>query len=317
MKTMPFERSPVDVTISEGLSIGARYWAGSWDRWVLAVVAVGLANGLVAWLFPSAAIDDATMQTMLQSGTADASIVPSLLAGPLAVTVVGLVADWFLTANAIAGLRGREVTLSWVVRAGVRTLVVILAVSMLLTVLLMLVTVLGPIGLVLVVGLVPLVVYIAVRFAFWELALFDGAGVEGSLRRSWALTDGAALRVFGWALALMALSLLLSMLSTGLAVLLPSLGIATSALGGLASTAFQAYAVIVTAILYESQQLRSAAGPRASWSDPAGRDPRAARPVATPPPGWGKPVDPDATDAPSPPPPSPPPPPPPADVRRG
>jgi hypothetical protein len=236
---------------------------------------------------------------------------PTLLAGPLAVSIVTVVADWFLTANAIAGLRGREVTLSWVLRAGLRTLVVILAVSLLLTLFLMLFLVLGPIGVVLVFGLVPLVIYIAVRLAFWELALFDGAGVEGSLRRSWALTDGAALRVFGWALALMALSLLLSLATTVVAVVLPGLGIATSALGGLASTAFQAYAVIVTAILYESQQLRAAAGPRSSWGGPTGQDPWAGRPVATPPPGWGRPVDPEAPADPEAPPLSPPPPPPP------
>jgi hypothetical protein len=313
MRTMPFQRSPVDVTIGEGLAIGARYWAGSWDRWLLAVIAVGLANGLVAWLFPTAAVDDATMNAMLGSGTADATMVPSLLAGPIAAAIVGLVADWFLTANAIAGLRGREVTLPWVLAAGLRTLVVLFAVSLLLTVLLLLLLVLGPIGLIVTLGLVPAALYAAVRLAFWELALFDGAGVETSLRRSWSLTDGAVLRVFGWALALMGLSLLLSLLATGLGVLLPGLGIATATLGALVSTAFQAYAVIVTAILYESQQLRVASGPGASWGGRGTRDPWAGPPAATPPPGWGRPADPDRPVDPD----APPPPPPPHDPGRG
>jgi hypothetical protein len=179
---------------------------------------------------------------------------------------------------------------------------VLLAVSLLLTVLLLLLLVLGPIGVVAALGLVPAAIYVAVRLAFWQLALFDGAGVEESLRRSWSLTDGAALRVLGWALTLMALSFLLSLLSTGFAVLLPSLGAATSALGGLASTAFSAYAVIVTAILYESQQLRAAAGPR-PWGGPEGRERRETWPVATPPPGWGEPVEPVDPDGPPPPPP--------------
>ena len=36
---------------------------------------------------------------------------------------MSIVADWFLVANAVAGLRGREVTLGWVLRSGLRVLV--------------------------------------------------------------------------------------------------------------------------------------------------------------------------------------------------
>ncbi len=302
MKTIPFGRSLVDVTLGEALSVGSRYWSGSWDRWILAVVAVGLANGLVTWLFASAAIDQPTMQSMLVTGSADSSMLPSLLAGPLAVSVVSLVADWFLTANAIAGLRGREVTLAWVLGAGLRVLLVILALSLVLGGLLMGLLVLGVIGLLLVLGLVPLVIYVGIRLTFWELALFDGAGVEESLRRSWSLTDRATLRVLGWVLTLTGLSLLVSLLETALTVLLPGLGIATAVAGSLAGMAFQAYAVIVTAILYESQLLRAAARPRPSPGGPGSRDARSAWPVAPPPSAPAEPADPDAPPPPPPPP---------------
>ncbi len=43
--------------------------------------------------------------------TIDPAQLPRLLAGPIAVTVVSIVAGWFLLANAVAGIRGREVTL--------------------------------------------------------------------------------------------------------------------------------------------------------------------------------------------------------------
>ena len=82
---------------------------------MLAVVAVAVVNGLVGWLFGSTVIDQQTMARVLVPGAAgpeiDPAELPRLLAGPLAVGLVSIVAKWFLVANAIAGLRGREVTL--------------------------------------------------------------------------------------------------------------------------------------------------------------------------------------------------------------
>ena len=107
MTRIPFTRSPAFATVAEGLTLAAAYWRASVERWVLAVVAVAVANGLVAWLFGSTAIDQQTMSRVLVPGASgpaiDPSELPRLLAGPLAVGLVSIVAKWFLVANAIAG----------------------------------------------------------------------------------------------------------------------------------------------------------------------------------------------------------------------
>ena len=127
MTRIRFTRSPAFATVAEGLTLAAAYWRASVERWVLAVVAVAVVNGLVGWLFGSTVIDQQTMARVLVPGASGPAIdpaeLPRLLAGPLAVGIVSIVAKWFLVANAIAGLRGRDVTLPWVLRSGLRALV--------------------------------------------------------------------------------------------------------------------------------------------------------------------------------------------------
>jgi hypothetical protein len=287
MKSIPFDRSPAYVTLGEALSLGARYWRATWDRWVLAVVAVGLASGLVAWLFPAPAIDQQTLTRTLMpgaSGALDPSELPTLLAGPLALGIVGLVADWFLVANAVAGLRRREVTGAWVLASGLRTLLAIFVASMALSSAALLLALLGPAGLIVVLLALPVLLYVAVRMQFWMLGVFDGLGIVGSVRESWNLTRGAVLRVIGWWAALLGLSLLLSIVDGALAVILGSLPAAAAATGAVLSTSFQAFSTVVIAILYESQRQRRRAAPVASPPgagpydppapyDPSGREP--------------------------------------------
>ena len=175
---------------------------------MLAVVAVALANGLTAWLFADALLDQATMHRLLRASAAgtplDPAEVPRLLAGPLGVAAVTLVAGWFLAANAIAGLRGREVTLRWVVAAGLRSLVANLLVDSRSCSL----------------GdrccpddrgaraaraarlAARRLVYLLIRLQFWTLAIFDGVDGRRRPRRSpGGSPGGAVLRVFGWSLA--------------------------------------------------------------------------------------------------------------------
>ena len=181
MHTIPFTRSAAWVTIGEGLSLGARYWAATWERWVLAVVAVALTDGLATWLLGSTLLDQATMtQLMLPGANAiDPSALPRLLAGPLAVGVVSLVAGWFLYANAVAGLRGREVTLGWVLGAGLRTLLMLAGVAFVLTGIFAVLALLGPLGLLAMAGALPMLVYLAFRLQFWVVGVFDGSGRDG------------------------------------------------------------------------------------------------------------------------------------------
>lgn len=268
MKTIQFERPAAFVTLREALSLGGRYWRATWDRWLLAVLAVGIASGLVTWLFPVSAVGSQALAQALMPGTAgalDPSALPALLAGPLAVGLVGLVADWFLIANAVAGLRGREVTGGWVLSAGLRTLLAVIAVSFAATTVLMLMLALGVIGLGLVLVAFPALIYLAIRLQFWMLGVFDGLGVGGGLRTSWALTRHAVLRVVGWWLALFVLSLGLSVIDAVVGAVLGTVAAVPAAVSAGLTTTFQAFTTIVFAILYESQRQRQAGVPAAAY----------------------------------------------------
>lgn len=311
--TIRFERPPAYVTIGEALSIAARYWAASWERWVLAVVGVGVATGLAHALLGSVALDSDTLRrmTLPGGGGVDPAVLPRLLAGPLAVAIVSLVADWFLYANAIAGLRGRDVSLGWVLTAGLRTLLVLLALALVFSMATLALTALGPIGLLAMVIALPLLLYAGLRLQFWTLGVFDGQGVGAALRASWELTRGAVLRVLGWSLALVGLSLLVDAASTSLSLLFASMPIVPAIAGAVLGAAFQAFSLVTIAILYESQRGRLLATP------PGGRAVDAGSPWRQPPasPSWnvdasGRPIRPAASDERGPDdPPAPPPPP--------
>lgn len=305
MSSIPFPRPPASLTLGEALSLAARYWTASWERWVLAVVAVGLAGGLARWLLGTTTIDqEALTRLTLPGGSGvDPSVLPGMLAGPLAVAIVSLVADWFLYANAVAGLRGRDVTLGWVVRAGLRTLLVLLAVAIGFSAATVVLVALGLLGLIALILAFPVLLYAGIRLQFWTVGIFDGLGIEAAARESWRLTRGAVLRVLGWSLALLGLSLLVGLASTPVSLLFASQPVIPAAIGAVLGTAFQAFTLIVIAILYESQR------GRAMGSPPGGQS-RSRPPAATP--TWtvdatGRPVPPsDDPDAPTPPPPPPP-----------
>jgi hypothetical protein len=310
--TVRFSRSPALVTLGEALGLAARYWAESWERWVLPVVAVAATNGLATGLLGGAVLDARTMQSLLVpavDGTAiDPAQLPRLVAGPIAVTVVSIVAGWFLLANAVAGIRGREVTLSWVIGAGVRTLAAAMLLGATVTALLAFMLAFRAIGLLLALAAFPALLYVLVRLTFWGTAIFDGASITASLARSWAITRGAVLRVFGWSLAVGLLGLGLSIIGSAAAVALSGIPAVGDAIAGGLDTVFQAFAVVVTAILYESQRLRSTVvppdrGTAAPWRGAPPPWPPDA-PPPSPPPAQDQPA-PDP-DGPPPPPPAPP-----------
>ncbi len=291
MSAISFTRSPVLVTIGEGLRIAARYWRSSVEHWVLPVIAVALVNGLAGVVFGGAAFDQATLQSMLVTGPdgpgIDASALPPKLAGPLATGVVTTVAGWFLVANAIAGLRGRDIGLGWVLASGLRAFVASMILTSGLLMLLLTAMTLGLAGLLVLLLLLPALLYLGVRLQFWTLALFDGFGITDGLRATWSMTRGAVLRVFGWGLAMAGIGLIVSAFTWVLDALLAGVPVAANVLGAAAGSTLQAYTAIVLAVLYESQRLRSL--PRVEVATPP-YDPSGSEPP--PPPSYSQPGDP-------------------------
>jgi hypothetical protein len=279
-----FTRSPALVTIGEGLALAARYWAASVERWVLPVVAVALASGLVTWLFPSSLSDAATLERLLRAninGTPlDPTEVPRLVAGPLAVAIISLVAGWFLTANAIVGLRNRDMALAWVVSGGLRSFVANLLIALVVLGVLFPLLALGALGVFLALAALPVAVYLSFRISFWTLAIFDGESIGSGFGMSWRISRGAVLRLLGWSLALLPLGILATI---GQVVVDAVIGPASQPVADAISAAMDAtvtsYSILVLAVLYESQRARrmapqpAVAAPRSPFDPP-------------PPPGW-------------------------------
>ena len=307
MPTIPFTRSPAAVTLGEAMGLAGRYWSASWERWVLAVVAVALASGLAQLVLGASLLDQQTVANSMIPGAIDPSEVPRLLAGPIAVGLVSLVADWFLYANAIVGLRGGEMPLRRVIGAGLRVLLVVLLIVPGVMLAAIALTATGVLGLLGIVVLFPLLMLVLLRLAFWTYAIFDGQPIGAGVRLSWEISRGAVLRILGWQVALAALSFGLALVTRLLTVVLDVPAI-TAGLASGVSTAFQAWFVIVMVILYESQRLRSIEGVASMrvWVNPTEAVPSGwGQRSAGPAPGRGAELPPDdeeADDRPSPPP---------------
>ncbi len=119
-----------------------------------------------------------------------------------------------------------------------------------------------PIGIILFIAAVIVAVYAAMRLSFGSLAIFDGAGPIEGLRRSWSISQGAVLRIFGWYLMASLISLGIALVSS--IVSLPfAAGRFTfgaqliSSLGSGLATVLLAFMV---AVLYESQRARKIPG---------------------------------------------------------
>lgn len=260
MHTIGFVRSPAFATLGEALSLAARYWRATWDRWLLATLAVALVTGLAEWLLGGTVLDQRTLQRALLPGSAgqvDPAELPRLMAGPLAVGIVSIVAGWFLLANAIAGLRAKEVTLAWVMSAGLRAFGADMLVALVLVGLLMVSVSLGVAGLVVILAAFPLLVYAAIRLQLWSLAIFDGSTIVGGARVSWGLTWNAVLRALGWGAAIFGLGLVVAVVDGLIGFALGGVPVVGRVITSAIDTAFGAYTILVLAILYESQRLRT------------------------------------------------------------
>jgi hypothetical protein len=253
--------NPADAGLVVALRAAGRYWAATPAHWVLPVAAVALVNLLAVIVLGGAVISAEQMQALVVNGPlgqqVDVEQLPRALAGPVAVGLVTIVARWFLVANAIAGLRGREITAGWVVGAGVRSFAADMLVSLTLVSLFSLAVTLGPAGILVVALAGPFALYVGIRLTFWALAIFDGATLSGGARTSWRITRRGVLRVLGWSLAIAGIGFLAGIPLTILDLLVPSLPVVGAVIGGIVETLLAAWTIVVMAVLYESQRLRT------------------------------------------------------------
>ena len=285
-----FPRPPAQTGIVDGLTIAGRYWGASVERWILPVAAVALASGLATWLFPASLSDAATLQRLMRmsidGSSVDPSEVPRLIAGPLAEAIVALVAGWFITANAIVGLRGRDESLRWVVTGGLRSFAVSLLTGLTLIATALSSIFFGPLGGLVLLIAIPVGTYVLLRLSFWTLAVFDGERVGAGLAVSWAISRRAVLRILGWTLVLLGLGLVGTVVQLVVDVALGPVSLplaaAVSAAGDVTLTS---YSVLVLAVLYESQRGRQLPG--AAQAPAATRSPLDPPPPPAPGPPWG------------------------------
>jgi hypothetical protein len=265
LPTIRFTKHPAYVTVTDGVSMAATYWRDSWTLWILPVAAIVLVYGLAEIVFGSSTLDSRTLFGTGSPGrtVTFAALAPAQIAGPLATGLVGLVANWFLTAIAVAGLRNRPVTASWVVVGGLRSIGAALLIGIVVAAVIavyIILTAITPLVLITLLGVLPAALYVSYRLSFWTLAVFDEMGVMDAARFSWHISQASVLRILGWgivgAIIVMAVVLL---------ALIPTFLMAftgMSAIGIMLSTALTetcaVFALMLSAVLYESQRWRYA-----------------------------------------------------------
>jgi hypothetical protein len=267
LPTIHFTKHPAYVTVIDGISMAATYWRASWALWILPVAAIVLVNGLAEIVFGNAKLDSTTITGGgFGRPLTFPKLTPAQIAGPLATSLVGLVANWFITAIAVAGLRNRPVTAGWVVVGGLRSIGAALLIGMALTLgfgLLIGAAAISPILLLALFVVVPAAVYVSSRLWFWTLAVFDEMGVMDAARFSWHISQASVLRILGWGIvgalivmAVMVLTLIPTFLLTFTGVSAIGMMVAT----GLTETC-SVFSLMMMAVLYESQRWRYAPPP--------------------------------------------------------
>lgn len=222
---------------------------------LLGDAAAGL-PALVSQNAQSIAVDPAAFTDLVGRSVAAASVATAVL------WLISMVGSLLFAALAIDGLRGGRLAIGEVFRRGVAGLVASLVVSLAIVggflLVMVVATVLPFLLLVAFPVLLVALVYVQARMSFVVLAAMDGAGVLGSVRRSWQISEGAVLRVIGWYLVAALVGFLAGIPLGILSGLVPVVG---SAIAGFLGIALSAYLLLVTAGLYESQRLRAGTQP--------------------------------------------------------
>jgi hypothetical protein len=280
-----FSNHPAAITVTGGIKDAWNYMIATWQRWAVVVVAVSAIDALISLTISSSLSDilyydqlDRTYHLTANAGDKAATIVLAFL---LSLAVTFLAACYFY-GLAISGLRGRPLTLGWIIERGILNvasgLLVALGFAAALIAIVILAVATQGLGGLLVVAFVPVAIFVFVRLSLSGIAIFDGAGPIEGLQASWGLTRLAALRTFGWLLMGVLISLMFSIGAAIVSIPFTAARIdaGTQLISSIASSVATLMTTFMLAILYESQ--------RARWNP--NLYPMPAMPY--PPPPWGQ-----------------------------
>jgi hypothetical protein len=319
MTPIPFRANPAFVTIGEAFELAVAHLRANLALWAVPTLVYTLAVGaltyafterFIGWLTPFAHDPQASQAAAEEMLRRLGESVPAIVGLGVLFVIGNIALYWVAMALAVGGLPGRRMTADTAIAAGLRTIVL----GILLVAALLLVTVVGIVVLVgvgavgfaragaltaaLLLVLVPVSMvvyaYLAARLTFATYAVFDGVGIIDSLRLSWAISRGGILRIVGWLLALVGLSIALSIggniAAAPFATTVPIVGTLISVA---LTTILQFVQPVVLAVLYESQRMRHVFASPGMPSLPGGPIPTSASSVAVdplqpppPPPAW-------------------------------
>ena len=269
MTPIPFRVNPAFITIGDAIELAVAHLRANVAIWVVPTMIYTLVAGALTWAVTDAFLGQ-LMQFRAEAVTAEAMSqafldnLPGLIGFFLLLTIGGLAVYWIAMAIAVGGLPGRRMTPDQAVGAGLRTIALgILYLVVAIPAMFALVAVgliVGDAAIWFLLLFIPAVMfgfaYLAIRLSFALYAIFDGVGILDSVRVSWAISRGGMVRIFGWYLAIIAISLGIS-IGTGLVgtafAAAPLIGTLISTL---VTTAFQFFTAVLLAILYESQRMR-------------------------------------------------------------
>jgi len=282
MDTIRFDRHPATITLGDGISMAARYLMATWQWWAIPVVALAIVGGLLSGFATNAALNtNFRYLTRSDQVTELTGLIVPAFGVSILLTIASVVVGWFYTALAVHGLRGRPITTEWVVGAGLRSLAgsILLAIAWIgaWVAFAILAIITQGILLIALIGLIPAAMYVGIRIFFWTLAIFDGAGITDSFRVSWDLSAGAVLRMLGWGIAFVLLSIVISIGVRLVTLPLSGAPAIEAFVNQLVSGAISVFTLFGTAILYESQRWAKmppaygqpvAAAPTPPWATP-------------------------------------------------
>jgi hypothetical protein len=260
-----FPMHPIAIGVSDGVQAAFSYLQISWRRWLPAILVVAVLTGIIYAMVGSTdtatlyQVDRETGRIVWYAGS-DKKLWG--IAGSIgAIGLVGLVATWVFTAAAIAGLRGRPMTLEFVVGRGLTGLAasILLGLAGIVGVIALgvLFVVAPPLGILALLAAIPVSIYLVIRVVFYTLAIFDGYGPIEGILESWRLSQGSVVRIFGWGLLAILISLGFSIVASIVGALFTG---STASIGrglaAVATTTGSCFTVFMMAVLYESERAR-------------------------------------------------------------